>query len=141
MNEQDVRPAGLVRPGSGRQPVITVIVLDADFSGALAYALDYALFRPAGVRAVRVPWIPPVASASPIPVRDLVGSAPAALMRISASSERLVAQCGAGAAHGGLVELRQNTYSPLVEVDGDGLVVRFSDPHDWSSVHRSAATG
>jgi hypothetical protein len=141
MTDQRVRPATPATPGSGRQAVITVVVLDKEFSGALAYALDYALFRPAAVRAVRVPPSAAGEHVSPIPVQDLSGSPAVALMRLSSSSERMVAQCGRGDTSRHLAELRQNTHSPLVEVDENGIVLRFSDPRGWSMPHGTYAAG
>ncbi|MCL3819282.1 hypothetical protein [Aeromicrobium wangtongii] len=130
------RPA---RPGG--PPIITVLVLADDFSGALAYALDYALFRPAAVRAVRVPGAALMHPPAPIPIRDIGGNAGASLMRLSTSSERMVAQIGGRDPRGVLAQLRQSTHSPLVEVDRDGAVVRFTDPWHWSRSLRGSAAG
>jgi hypothetical protein len=133
--------AGPLTSATGRRPVVTVIVLDDDFSGALAYALDYALFRPSAVRVVCVPPCSGAGRRSPIPVRPLEGSPTAALTRLSAVSDRMIAQGSAGRPHALLAELRLVTRSPLVEVDRDGVVVRFSDPHGQSMAYSSRAIG
>lgn len=133
MTDRPARPEG--------PAIITLLVLDEDFSGALAYALDYALFRPAAVRAVRVPGASAGRPPPPIPVRAVVGSAAASLIRLSTSSERMVAQAGGRDGRHVLAELRQNTHSPLVEVDRDGAVVRFTDPWRWSMSSRGSAAG
>lgn len=142
MTERPARPGTFARPsGTGQQPFITVVVLDDEFSGALAYALDCALFMPAGVRAVRVRPRSRLERASPIPVGDLVGSPSASLIELSACSDRMVAQSEGQDADQALVDLRHHTVSPLVEVDGNGVVLRVSDPRGWSVPGPSSAAG
>lgn len=109
-----------------------MVALGDDFSGALAYALECALFMPTAVRVVRVGPVSGRERPSPLPVLDLVDRPSASLARISACSDRMVAQRLGRDAHRVLVELRRNTYSPLVEVDGNGIVLRVSDPRGWS---------
>ncbi|AWB92344.1 hypothetical protein C3E78_09100 [Aeromicrobium chenweiae] len=120
------------RPSAGRQPLITVVVLGEEFLGALAYALECALFMPAAVRAVRAGSVPGMARPSPIPVQELGDSPLAALLDISTSSDRMVAQQVGDDAHQVLRDLRRSTHSPLVEVDDSGVVLRVSDPRGWS---------
>ncbi|MRJ77493.1 hypothetical protein GEV29_13175 [Aeromicrobium sp. SMF47] len=133
MTERFGRPGTFARPPDpGRQPVITVVVLGDEFSGAMAYALDCALFMPASVRAVRVRPRSRLERPCPIPVDDLSGVPSASLAKVSACSDRMVVQSGGRDVDPTLLDLRRQTSSPVVEVDGNGVVMRVSDPRGWS---------
>lgn len=142
MTDRAVRPGKLgAASGSGRQPVISVVMLGGDITGALAYALECALFVPTAVRVVRMRASLGAELPSPLPVLDLVGRSSGLLRQLSACSDRMVAQSPGSETDRFLVDLRQHTYSPLVEVDQNGVVLRVSDPRGWSMPAAPPVTG
>jgi hypothetical protein len=127
--------------GAGRPPLITVVVLDGEFSGALAYALERALLEPSSVRMVRVGPAPGGAPAPPLPVSDLADTPCTSLAGLSALSSCMVAPFREDDPARVLAELRQSTRSPLVEVDEHAVIVRVSDPRSWPLPAVTSAAG
>lgn len=120
-----------------RQKAITVLVLRDRFSGALAYALESALRDPATIRAIRVDETTVAGPNNlPIPVGEVVGDASDCLKHMSANCDLLVVECPTTefeqVTNPVLVDLRRDTQCLLVEVDGDGKIIRASGPEGWS---------
>jgi hypothetical protein len=120
-----------------QQKMITVLALDDRFSGALAYALQSALFDPATIRVVRVtrPGRRDVDLASPLPVSTITAEGIPALVRQCARQDTLVVETyGTGAAFETAVleDLQRHAPCLVVEVDDGGLVIGASGPEGWS---------
>lgn len=123
--------------GPPRQKTITVIVLEDEFSGALAYALQSALHEPAKVRVVRVGRARERDRdlGLPLPIRAVTAEAAAALVRQAAGGDVMVVESRgqlAEASESLLDDLRHQASCLVVEVDGDGLVMRASGPEGWT---------
>ena len=120
-----------------RQRMITVIVLEDGFSGALAYALQSALHEPATVRVVRVgqPSEHDRDHRIPLPISTITAKGVDALVRQSAGHDVLVVETPGhleDAADSLLSDLRRHAPCLVVEVDEDGHAVRASGPEGWS---------
>lgn len=120
-----------------RQMMITVLVLENQFAGALAYALQRALHEPARVRVVRAGG-PPGRDPDlglPLPIHSMTAEAAEAMVQEAASSDVLVVE-----SHPHLDEvnesllqdLRRHASCLVVEVDQDGQVVGASGPEGWT---------
>jgi hypothetical protein len=120
-----------------RQQMITVLALDDRFSGALAYALQSALFEPATISVVRVtrPERRVLDVGSPLPVSTVTVEAVPELVRQSARQDTLVVETHGtdDAFETGVQDvLRQHASCLLVEVDDGGHVIGASGPEGWS---------
>ena len=129
-----------------RQKMITVIVLEDGFSGALAYALQSALHEPATVRVVRVgqPSEHDRDHRIPLPISTITAEGVDALVRQSAGRDVLVVETSGqldDAADSLRSDLRRHAPCLVVEVDEDGQVVRASGPEGWSYSALGAAAG
>ena len=121
--------------GPPRQRTITVIVLEDEFSGALAYALQSALHEPAKVRVVRVGRARERDLGHPLPIRAVTTEAAAAMVRQGAGGDVIVVESQGHLSEASellLDDLRRNASCLVVEVDGDGLVMRASGPEGWT---------
>lgn len=128
-----------------RRKLISLFVLEDDFSGALAYALDRALETPAAIRAIRIRPSRSLARVEPpIPVENLSGDINRTLAELTSDSYVAVVQSpGDGIdtmTSQALADLRRTTKCLLVEVDADGEIMQVSGPHGWlySAVRRAA---
>lgn len=114
--------------------MIVGIVPGRPHSGALAYALERALIDRAKIRVISVGLAAPNLN---IPLDTVVeqGDPVDALMRGAFESDVLVMQSLAGPLTGVadvlMTKLRANASCVLIEVDGDGEIVRASGPTGW----------
>lgn len=133
------RATSVERGEPKRAKLFTVVVLEDEFSGALAYALQRALREPAAIRAVRIrpssglrQIQPPVPCWSIARDRDFAH----AVKELSAPSDLLVVQAPATGADEEilqrLVDLRRDATSPLIEVSCQGEIVRVCGMKGWS---------
>jgi hypothetical protein len=113
-----------------------VLALDDEFSGALAYALNAALFEPARIQVLRVGRHAPLGSSRfvPVPVQDLSTEEAAALLRERPSSDVLVVEgLARNRASARLLEdLRDHPRCLVVEVDDRAEVIAAAGPGGWS---------
>ena len=119
-----------------RQKTITVMVLQDEFGGALAYALQNALHEPARIRVMRVGRQERDRDlALPLPISTVSAEAADAVARRCAGQDVIVVETHGlleGARGALLRDLRRHAPCLVVEVDDEGQVVRASGPGGWS---------
>lgn len=125
-------PEASSAPSPEALPEIAVAAVDGRVSGAMAYALRWAVRRPAHLRVVHVLEDPPVPQPLALDVEEMTGPVVECLLAVSARSDVLVVEVADerrrrldGQVLGAL---RRDAACLLVEVDASGQAVRASRP-------------
>lgn len=130
--EQPRGTSAHLRPSSElRLPRIAVAVLRGRYRGALAHALDLALWQPSTIVLVHLEGEGQSPGSLPLAVVSPAGPADEALLSTSEEVDTLVVEVGGEAADEldpRLVRLRRDTRCAVIEVDAAGDVVRVSTP-------------